>query len=361
VTANCTSAVPAEVGAANPRAETIALLRGGFALPVIATLGTRGVIKRLLDGPLLLTMASKADFALAQLLDFLASQGLLLRTDRTDPVAPATAAVSVSYVPSRLGRSVLRRWGSFAILNSYTDYFRHLDTWLDTGAFPAGIAVRRAENVIGSGEAHRTKFFPVGLGFVLGTPIDVLIELGCGDGHFATAVCERQAPRTAVGVDLDPEVVNMFVRNLAPLAPCEGCVADAFDVQTWAAAAAAGPTERTVISLWFVLHEFCSSSTEKAKSFFEAVHRWYPTAELLLGEVVAHTPKRLSANRSMTVLPELQLFHSLSGQGLLSWPQFEQLRREIPYDIAAEHHFDPVYDEDDKAYPSNLIWHLRPR
>jgi hypothetical protein len=357
---DCPSALPTDAGV-NPRAETIKLLRGGFTLPIIATLGTRGVIQRLLDGQIDLAPTSGADLALAQLLDFLASQGLLLRTAGPDRSGSESNRASVTYIPSRLGRSILRRWGSFAILNSYSDYFRHLDSWLDTGAFPGGIAVRREENVIGSAEAHRNKFFPVGLDFTLGTPVDVLIELGCGVGHFASAMCERHVPRLILGVDLDPEVVKLFERHVSPLALCKGCAADAFDVETWGAAATASAAERVVISLWFVLHEFCAGSTEKARLFFETVRRSYPSAELLLGEVVSHPPERLSANHAVSILPEMQLFHAMSRQGLLSWPQFVELRREIPYEIVAERRFDPVYDEDGTAYPSNLIWHLRPR
>jgi hypothetical protein len=108
------------------------------------------------------------------------------------------------------------------------------------------------------------------------------------------------------------------------------------------------------------VHEFCQGSVERARDFFFSVREHFATAELLIGEVVRADPDILARQSGRSVLPEFQLFHALSGQGLLNWRQFVELRADIPYVVQVEKLIDPITTTDGNV-PANLIWHLVPR
>jgi hypothetical protein len=91
--------------------------------------------------------------------------------------------------------------------------------------------------------------------------------------------------------------------------------------------------------------------------FFLCVKEHFPTAELLIGEVVKADPDSLARQSGRSVLPEFQLFHSLSGHRLLNWTQFLELRADIPYVVNVERLIDPIQTADGNV-PANLIWHL---
>jgi len=60
-------------------------------------------------------------------------------------------------------------------------------------------------------------------------------------------------------------------------------------------------------------------------------------------------------------MPEYLFFHDLSGQGILSWEEYERISRKIPYEIFAERTFDELTSEDGKRIPSVFIWLLKPQ
>jgi hypothetical protein len=97
---------------------------------------------------------------------------------------------------------------------------------------------------------------------------------------------------------------------------------------------------------------------EKAREFLFNVQRHFPTAELLIGEVVKAAPEILSEQHGRSVLPEFQLFHALSGQGLLNWEQLIELRADMPYCVSEEKLIDQVLTSQG-AVPANIIWHLK--
>ena len=136
-------------------------------------------------------------------------------------------------------------------------------------------------------------------------------------------------------------------------------VANGADVATWGQAV---PTtsHRMIITAWFVLHEFCEGSVDLARKFLCAVHSRFPDAEVLLGELVRAGTDVLAQEHARSVLPEFELFHALSGQGLLTWEQLCRLRPIIPYRVQNERLIDTVRTRAGKAVPANLIWHLLP-
>jgi Methyltransferase domain len=330
------------------RSLIVQCLRGRFVTPILAQLGEHGVLDRLAATELLLTDYPQFNpHVLQSLLEYCKALALV-------------EGASKVWRATDLGRQVFQRWGSFAIVDSYEAYFSRLQDLLLSEIKPADIEVDRRRNVIGSGQIHARKFFPAALDMLSDGPPEILVDVGCGDGAFLEAALGRYPNLTVVAVDISAESIKLAYERLASkLRSVWHCaVADGADVAHWSQAV---PTSspRIVVTGWFVLHEFCRGSVERARDFFFSVKEHFPAAEILLGEVVKATPDILAHNSGRSVLPEFQLFHALSGQGLLTWKQFLELRADIPYGVSAEKLIDPV-PTTEGGVPANLIWHLKP-
>lgn len=323
------------------RAELIALLRGGFAVPLVAALARLGVVERFRHGPVNPDAFPELPRheCLAALLDYLVGVGLLART-------------GTEYRTTRLGVSVLDRVGAFLILDSYHEYLRALPGLLSGTANPA---VDRRENVLGSGALHRRKFFPAALDLVRAGPWEYVADVGCGDGTFLECFLTAHPGAAAFPVDLSGVAVREAALRLAGRRVTPA-VCDGFDVGAWAAAIPA--TARGLVSLWFVLHEFGHGRPERVVSFFHELASRLPGASVLVGEIFAIESHRLAGQRHDSIMPEFLLFHALSGQGVLSWAQFQEVLGAIPYSVAAERQFDPVGGAGADPIPSSVVWLL---
>jgi hypothetical protein len=136
-------------------------------------------------------------------------------------------------------------------------------------------------------------------------------------------------------------------------------VADGADVAEWVGAVAPDQ-DRVVVSLWYVVHEFTAGSVGRAVRFFSDLHARLPEADVIMGEIVNLPPEVMAAGHEESIMPEFLLFHALSGQGVFTWQQHQQVLREIPYTLATEVLFDEMPDGVGGAVPSSFLWHLRP-
>ena len=333
----------------NPRQELIASLRGRFLVPVISTLAELGLLPRMREASF--TVDDFDQFSnrktLAALFRYLESLALL----QSDP---GTGRFTVT----RLGSTVFRRSGAFLLLNSYRDYFDRLEDLLTAEEDKPVATVDRAQNVLGSGSLHRRKFFPAALDLLDREDWRNLVDLGCGDGTFLSLARERNPSARLFGVDLSPIAVSEADRHLAAIG-FQSVVCSAQDVAGWSAMVPEAGS--TVIAMWFVLHEFVAGDTDVALRFFRNLHAALPRARVVLGEIVAIAPEDLADSRHESIAPEFLLFHSLSGQGVLTWPQFLALRREFPYRVVHESRIDEVRVADGSRTPSSFLWYLEPR
>jgi SAM-dependent methyltransferase len=340
-------------GAAAPlgdvRATIIQFMRGRFVTPILAQLGEMGILDRLsVDQLSLMDYPQLTPYVLHSLLSYLQSLALV----ETTPEGTWRATA--------IGRKAFQRWGGFAIVDSYEAYFSRLDDLLLSEVKPTDIQVDRKRNVLGSGQLHARKFFPAALSLLKGAPPGVIVDVGCGDGAFLEAALSKYPNTTVVAVDLAAESIKLAYERLASKlrTPWHAAAADGANVAHWSQAVPRS-SQRIVITGWFVLHEFCRGSVERARDFLSSVKEHFPTAEILIGEVVKASPDILSRHFGRSALPEFQLFHALSGQGLMSWDQFRELRADMPYVVEAEMLIDPIPTAKGNI-PANLIWHLKP-
>lgn len=334
----------------NPREELVALLRGHAACPILSGLGEHGLLDRMVSGPFAAT-----DFPnvteprlLGITLTYLVSLGLLRRIDGDPP----------RYEVTKVGRTVFTRYGSCALIHSYRDYFERLPGLIvgkDRGEKPA---VDRRVNVLGSGQLHARKFFPDAYRILAAHPFRRLIDVGCGNGEFLAGLRRHRPDVQAAGVDVSAVAVAEAQRRFGDRVPC--VPADGFNVAEWVEQLPAGP-EPVVISLWYVLHEFTRDNVRLAKRFFRELQAFFPSADVILGEIVNLPPDVLAAGHVESIMPEFLLFHALSGQGVFTWKQHAELLEQIPYTLACEVLFDELPDGSGGTIPSSFIWHLRPQ
>jgi SAM-dependent methyltransferase len=327
----------------SPRSELISLLRGFFACPVLAALADLGLAQRMRAGPF-----TPADLPVANRPALLAA----LRYLQSLGVIEATTGDEFRATPT--GEYVLDRTGAFHLLRSYRDYFADFAGLLSTPE--GGAAVRRLENIGGTGRLHARKYFPSALRWLAGKAVRCVVDVGCGNGEFLASVLAAHPVATGVGVDLSAEAVAATCGRLGERV--RGVVADAATVADWADAIPDGG-RGVVVAIWFVLHEFAGSDPERIAGFFRELHARLPLAEVIVGEVVAVPPEALAGVRAKSVYPELLLFHALSGQGVLTWDRHREWLRQVPYRTAGEERFDEVQTLTGTV-PSTIGWYLLP-
>lgn len=334
----------------NPREEIIGLMRGFYALPVVSFLGTSGALERI----------GKGAFAVADFED-------LMTTDRLGAIFRYLARLGLlealdgeRFSATALGATVFKRFGSFCIVRSYEEYFRTLENQLH--AMPGDYApkVDRRLNVIGSGQIHGKKFFGAALEILDERPVDILIDVGCGDGAFAAAMAERHKNIKIYAVDAAPEALEETVKRLGkdfPATPVETVLSDAREAEHWLAPVKADADTRIVVSFWFLLHEISGGDVTPVLELLSTIHGRFPQAEIVIGEIIDGGIEALAENRSMTIMPEYLLFHELSGQGPFSVEQINELIASSPYEKADEKLFDVVEHAGEKV-PSNSVIRL---
>lgn len=335
------------------REALVSLLRGQVTCPLISTLGESGAAQKMLDGQFtLVEVFPLADPKVAEaVLTYLEHLGLLIKS---------VCGSNQTWRTTDLGRMVLRRWGAFTLLHSYEEMFRNLGVLLGGGK--ADFTVNRARNILGSGSLHREKFFPIAVDRLHKSDARSLMDIGCGDGTWLAHASNLHSLHALGVVDISEIAVRSTVDRLRQGRShvAVELVCDGLAVERWAPAAIGMP-KPLIISFWFVLHEFIARSVELAIDFFRRLHFFLPHAELLLGEIVRLPDQSIATNQRVSILPEYMLFHSLSGQGVLSWSQFNILREAIPYELVFEKHWEKLPLPEGNDAPSHLLWHLKPK
>jgi len=338
----------------NPREEIVGLMRGFMACPLITALGKHRVLDRMLAGPFRLaefrTVANLT--LLGHAIDYLLSLGLIERGEAHE------------YRTTELGQKVFSRYGSFVLLHSYRDLLANLEALLFQRETPQPACDRR-DNVIGSGLTNGRKFFPRALAMLDDVKPGVIADIACGDGTFLDQVISRHPEVDVIASDISEAAIQETIRNLRAKRPekkIETILTDALNVTQWAPVVAEHAQERgtAVISMWYLLHEVSERCWQRIVHFLRRIHQVCPQAHLLIGEIVNIPPNVLAASRHGSIMPEFLLFHSASGQGVLTWHELCDVRQQIPYDLVDEALFDQVYDGS-RQIPTSLVWHLKPK
>jgi hypothetical protein len=340
-------------GSTSKRERLVWLLRGYFASPVIAALSAAGMTERMLAGDFL---PEEPEFGaqpetVALLFRYLHRIGLVTRNGIG------------KYMLTADGRTAIGRNGAFSLLTSYSEYLHSLPSALAGDKVEP--KVDRLRNVRGSGQLHGRKFFPSALAFFASSAAPAaLIDIGCGDGCFLE-LAQMEWPGLAVfGVDLSQAAVQATRKRLA--SSNEGALVavtgDGCDVMSWSREVPESikSSHGLVLSAWFVCHEFSKGSVRRLIGFFENLHRAFPQAQIILGEINDIPVEILAEDHAQSIMPEFLLFHELSRQGVLSWDDWSEIRGNIPYAVKLEKRFDEVRAHRDSPIPASFLWLLQP-
>ena len=342
----------------NPLEEIISLLRGYFACPIISTLGKEGVLNSMLqkkDG------FSREDFPkvtnkkiFEAILVYLLNLSLLMRNENG------------KYYVTELGAKVFNRYGSYCLLHSYGSFLNELDAILFDPDFKTLPKCDRLTNIIGSGQANGKKYFPVAMEIMKKHKVQTVLDIGCGDGYFLSKVLESFPNINVFGVDISEISVAVTERNLRskfPEASIKTFLSSGDDIEKWASwllADSESGTAKQVITMWYLLHEISKNDKNVVIGYFRKLNQFFPKTSLMIGEIVAVPPDILAQNRSGSVIPEYLFFHQISGQGVLSWVDYQEILKNIPYVLEDEKLFN-VVSSGKEAVPSSFIWHLSPK
>lgn len=342
----------------NPREEIVGLLRGYFACPVIVALGKQGVFERFLAGSFQATDIPKiVDIKLFQhVLKYFVSLGLL--TEKS-------AGEQSIYAATELGNKVFQRYGSFVLLHSYRDLIEHMSVLLfeENATKPR---CDRLDNVIGSGLTNGRKFFPKAIEMMETLNPTCIADIACGDGEFLRRVIQRFPAIDVIASDLSPIAIERTSDNLHKAYPNTKvhCIqSDALDTQKWVPVVdkhAKNLDGAPVISMWYLIHEISGKDETKIISFLREINRLCPSAHLIIGEIVSIPSPIMERNRHGSIMPEFMLFHDISGQGVLTWRQFQAILENVPYNLEHEARFDLVQG-DGEELPTGIVWHLKPK
>jgi SAM-dependent methyltransferase len=331
----------------------IELLRGQVACPVLANLAELGWLDHMAEASFSCASFPEAEPAATNsIFKYLVALGLLIEQHESPG----------RYVASDLGRKVFARYGSFCILNSYEGFFQNLKSLLFENNGNPRPAVNRLRNVFGSGHLHARKFFSPALQRLTERSFRFVVDLGCGNGQFLQQAVEARLARKLGGVDVSRLAVAATAARINELksdVSLHIVEADASKVQTWSDQLP-WYREAGLFSMWFLLHEFSKRVPEIIVKFLREVNSRYPSAELIIGELVRLPEHALASNKTDSIMPEFLLFHELSGQGVLSWGEWQDIRHQIPFRVATEYLIDPVLTAEGTSFPSSFIWHVKP-
>lgn len=334
------------------RESIISLLRGAFAVPVICSISDLGITERILSVPFTVQELGSPDKSksIAATINYLLSLGLI------DSSEDGTL-----FKVTETGRYVFERSGVFGLLNSYRNYFTDFKANVQATKQPPE-RVDRFENILSSGQMHSRKYFPWAIDRIKNSTTKNLVDLGCGNGEYLSKAISASNAQYVVAVDLSSIAVAHSTKRLSSTfdsCVIEGIVCSADDIESWSKLIPCNG-ESTIISAWFVLHEFCHGGSKSVIEWLERLHSACPEAELIVAEIVATPPSWLASVHRRSIYPEIHLFHELSGQSLLPWHEHENWIQNGPYELVATDLHDSI-EMNGQSVPSTVIWHLAPK
>ncbi len=336
----------------------VGLIRGFFTAPVLSSLGRLGVLEQMrrmnnFDVNSFEQVVNKK--LLSEALNYLNRLGLIEQCVDNH----------LKYNVSNKGAEIFRRVHSFYVPHSYLEYLYNFHDMIQSDSGEIVPVVERLENVIGSGLTH-LRYFPPAVSFLKRkTKFQVLVDIGCGDGHFLSSVVSQIPDKKYIGIDLSEISTEHTKRNLMmeykdidlSTFSCDGG-----DVKTWSKFIPKIPDKGSVaISMWFLIQEISKKDPEIVIEFLNNIRKIFPSSPLIIGEMVQQPDEILVRNNHRSLIPEYLFFHEMSNQGVLSWDDYKMILSRTGYEIVVEKLFDEVPDMYGRNIPSTFVWCLIPK
>lgn len=342
----------------NPREELVGMMRGFFATPVLVALGKRNVLNMLIEGEveinkLAQTLNSKK---LTPIFLYLKSLGLVENCSGDKDIFAST----------ELGLKIFKRFGSLLLLYSYRDLISNIDALLFKEDFALPVC-DRLDNVIGSGLTNGRKFFPAGVEALHGLDVSLIADLCCGNGEFIRQVHEVFPEVKGLASDLSPIAIEETISNLkvkSPSLELHSVQSNVLDCDRWLNAIDQVKVHnnegKKVISMWYLLHEISQKNVNVVADLLTEIYSKNSELEIIVGEIINIPEEILAGFHQSSIMPEFLLFHEFSGQGVLTWDQYQEILTLIPYKLSYEKKLDIVKSSSGEDIPSAFVWRLSP-
>jgi SAM-dependent methyltransferase len=240
------------------------------------------------------------------------------------------------------GREFLRDTrGLFELTYAYEPLLSRLGDLLTGRAeFPADVD-RRIEFVgRGSGMLCRDLPYPVMADIIARHGRRRVLDLGCGDLALVFFLCEKLPDVSAVGVDIDPEMVAYSRRILAESPWASRVEVLEGDLRRLDPLIDAGRLDVDCITAVDTLHEFLWGGTDEVLSILRTLRSQFPGVLFVIGEFCDQPHEAL--RRRPTAFLEHHLFHDLTNQKIGDAALWRRLFREAGFAILEERIFNLV-------------------
>lgn len=233
---------------------------------------------------------------------------------------------------------VARGW--FEAVYGYENVFHCLEGLLTKQQQYGRDLTRRVAFVTkGYGQIENWFYFPVAIDMIARGRFRHVLDLGCGDGAFLRALCQRRPETNGYGVDIAPEAIaegrqraqaagladrlHLFVEDICKL----DRVPD--------------PLRQVDVAItFFVLHELLFGGDDRVVDFLRSVRTLFPGVPLIVFEVIRPTPEELRRRPGMGI--NYFLYHDLTHQKPVGRNEWRRLFAAAGFSAIAEWHLRAV-------------------
>ena len=326
-------------------------LRGLFSAPIICELSKKKIFKfeknrAIFNHQNLKKIKGKKE--LKACLNYLVRINLIYKTNN-------------NYEFTNLGKEIFKRANSYYVPHSYREFILNLKGILDANKSIKKLKVDRDENIIGSGLTHM-RYFPPILSYLSRIEnIETIVDVGCGNGHFLDLVNKNLSKLNLIGFDISPISVKsaklLKAKNNNKIILFKE---DAAKFDKWEKKIRSYTYKKnSIFFFWFLLHEISKNKKSIIINYLQNIKKKYPKSKIVICELTRQSDNIFKYNSEKSLMPEYLLFHDFSGQGVLSFEDYQDILKKSGYKIVKEWLFDNSYAEsDNRPEPSTFIWVL---
>ncbi len=226
--------------------------------------------------------------------------------------------------------------GAYHIVYAYEDIFHNLEALLRREKV-YGVDVHRRAGFVarGSGAIGQMLAFPMMAEAIRRRRFQSILDLGCGDAAFLIDLCQREPAVRGVGLDIAPEAIALGRQRVAEQGLDGRIDLRLGDIAELATLRDELPAIDAATSV-YVLHEF----QDRIVEILQRLRMALPGTPLLVCEVIRHTPEEL--RRRPGNISEIQLFHELSNQRLLTRAEWRERFALAGFSRIDEDYLEPV-------------------
>jgi len=225
--------------------------------------------------------------------------------------------------------------GPFSFVSAYAPVFNELGAILKKEK-KYGIELHRNESLVAKASAETEKWipYPIVKELIKKYHARNILDLGCGSAEFLIKLCLENHDLNTYGVDISQDALKYAKKIIDDnnLGKRINLIRwDMFNIGNM-------PNIETqkidIITSMFVLHEFITMDidrTSRLLNILRQIKRRFKDSYLIVCELCKQTPGQL--RRNPTLMAEHHLFHALSNQIILTFADWEDIFKKVPFCI----------------------------